>query len=49
MRGAQRRKTYGRGHGGQSGKANLPPLGHEGGNMPFFMTMPREPYYAGHQ
>jgi len=26
----------------------LPPLGFEGGNTPFYLRIPKEPYYAGH-
>ena len=27
----------------------LPPLGFEGGSIPYYMRMPKQPYYAGSQ
>jgi large subunit ribosomal protein L15 len=27
----------------------LPRLGFEGGNTPFYLRIPKEPYYKGHQ
>merc|ERR1719210_1244009 len=34
--------------GGMTRMGTLPPLGYEGGNTPFYLKIPKEPYYAGH-
>lgn len=34
--------------GGRTRMGTLPPLGFEGGNTPFYLRIPKEPYYAGH-
>lgn len=42
-------KTHGRGHKGQGQRGTLPRLGFEGGNTPFYLRIPKEPYYQDHQ
>ncbi|XP_076441317.1 large ribosomal subunit protein uL15m-like [Babylonia areolata] len=41
-------KTHGRGHKGQGQHMTLPRLGFEGGNTPFYLIVPKEPYYQNH-
>ncbi|PVD23294.1 hypothetical protein C0Q70_16560 [Pomacea canaliculata] len=41
-------KTHGRGHKGQGQRGTLPRLGFEGGNTPFYLRIPKEPYYQDH-
>ncbi|KAL8571885.1 hypothetical protein ACOMHN_011477 [Nucella lapillus] len=41
-------KTHGRGHKGQGQHMTLPRLGFEGGNTPFYLIVPKEPYYENH-
>ncbi|XP_013405039.1 39S ribosomal protein L15, mitochondrial [Lingula anatina] len=38
----------GRGNKGQGQRNNRPRLGFEGGNSPFYLRIPKEPYYKGH-
>ena len=42
-------RCSGRGHKGAGARGTLPRLGFEGGNTPFYLAMPKEPYYKGHQ
>ncbi|XP_050402600.1 39S ribosomal protein L15, mitochondrial [Patella vulgata] len=45
----QHGKTHGRGHKGQGQRATLPRLGFEGNNTPFYLQIPKEPYYKDHE
>ncbi|XP_071964312.1 large ribosomal subunit protein uL15m-like [Antedon mediterranea] len=47
-RGQTRGKRSGRGHKGQRQRGIPPRLGYEGGQSPFYLSVPKEPYYAGH-
>ncbi|KAK7501169.1 hypothetical protein BaRGS_00007654 [Batillaria attramentaria] len=47
-RGFEDGKTHGRGHKGQGQHMTLPRLGFEGGNTPFYLIVPKEPYYENH-
>ncbi|KAL4236420.1 YmL15 [Mactra antiquata] len=38
----------GRGNKGQGQRMTLPRIGFEGGNTPFYLRIPKEPYYRGH-
>jgi large subunit ribosomal protein L15 len=38
----------GRGNKGQGQRNTLPRVGFEGGNTPFYLSIPKEPYYEGH-
>ncbi|XP_045160479.1 39S ribosomal protein L15, mitochondrial-like [Mercenaria mercenaria] len=38
----------GRGDKGQGQRMTLPRIGFEGGNTPFYLRIPKEPYYKGH-
>ncbi|ELU18877.1 hypothetical protein CAPTEDRAFT_161630 [Capitella teleta] len=38
----------GRGSKGQGAHKTLPRIGFEGGNTPFYLAIPKEPYYFGH-
>ncbi|ESO92445.1 hypothetical protein LOTGIDRAFT_233189 [Lottia gigantea] len=42
-------KTHGKGHKGQGQRMTLPRLGFEGGNTPFYLQIPKEPYYRNHE
>ncbi|XP_067677712.1 large ribosomal subunit protein uL15m-like [Haliotis asinina] len=42
------RRKHGRGNKGQGQRNTLPRLGFEGGNTPFYLIIPKEPYYKGH-
>lgn len=48
-RGQHRGGKSGRGSKGQGAHKTLPRIGFEGGNTPFYLIVPKEPYYAGHQ
>lgn len=48
-RSAAKAKTHGRGHKGMGQRMTLPPLGYEGGQIPFHKRIPSEPYYKDHQ
>lgn len=41
-------RKCGRGNKGQGQRNTLPRIGFEGGNTPFHMLIPKEPYYEGH-
>ncbi|XP_041358010.1 39S ribosomal protein L15, mitochondrial-like isoform X2 [Gigantopelta aegis] len=41
-------RTHGRGHKGQGQRNTMPRLGFEGGQTPFYLIIPKEPYYRGH-
>ncbi|ESO06122.1 hypothetical protein HELRODRAFT_64498 [Helobdella robusta] len=40
-------RKCGRGNKGQGQRNTLPPIGFEGGNTPFHILIPKEPYYKG--
>ncbi|VDI62162.1 large subunit ribosomal protein L15 [Mytilus galloprovincialis] len=48
-RNAGKGKTHGRGHKGMGQRMTLPPLGYEGGQIPFHIRIPCEPYYKDHE
>lgn len=48
-RGWGKNKTHGRGHKGQGQRMTLPKLGFETGHKPFYLRVPQEYYYEGHQ
>lgn len=43
-----RGKSCGRGNKGQGQRMTMPRLGFEGGNSPFYLVIPKEPYYQNH-
>ncbi|XP_074642424.1 large ribosomal subunit protein uL15m-like [Tubulanus polymorphus] len=47
-RGVHGGKTLGLGHKGQGQHGTLPRIGYEGGQTPFYLKVPKEPYYQGH-
>lgn len=47
-RSRQKGGQSGRGNKGSGQKMTLPPIGFEGGNTPFYLRIPKEPYYRGH-
>ncbi|KAL5016113.1 hypothetical protein ScPMuIL_005702 [Solemya velum] len=47
-RGLKKGRSHGRGTKGQGQRMTLPRLGFEGGNTPFYLKVPQEPYYRGH-
>ena len=48
-RGRRYGRKCGRGDKGQGQRGTLPRLGFEGGQTPFYLKIPKEPYYAGRQ
>ncbi|XP_033738668.1 39S ribosomal protein L15, mitochondrial-like [Pecten maximus] len=47
-RDAKRGNTHGRGQKGQGARDTLPRIGFEGNNTPFYLLIPKEPYYENH-
>ncbi|XP_077991267.1 large ribosomal subunit protein uL15m-like [Glandiceps talaboti] len=47
-RGGAKGKKCGKGHKGQHQRGTLPRIGFEGGATPFYLLIPKYPYYEGH-
>merc|ERR1711860_54990 len=47
-RGRKKGGKSGKGEKGQKKRMTLPRIGFEGGNTPFYMKIPKEPYYRAH-
>ncbi len=49
LRGQHAGKNNGGSDRGRGRTGTLPDVGYEGGQTPFHMIIPKEPYYRGHQ
>ncbi|OWF46094.1 39S ribosomal protein L15, mitochondrial-like [Mizuhopecten yessoensis] len=47
-RSVKKGNTHGRGIKGQGARGTLPRIGFEGNNTPFYLMIPKEPYYENH-